>query len=129
MKAVDMNYEIARRARARGIVLETEDAATLRKAEKALQRWAERECGDGSAYCVCRDEKTGVPYEHEVDNWDRKHKIQDRERNALRRCREVCERLGIHFFHQTDPRGSMVYIGREPLTDQTYSQQGVCCGI
>src|SRR3990167_3812184 len=49
----------------RGILATFYDANTLRRAQLALHRWAELECGDGNDYAswsIERDEKTNLPY-------------------------------------------------------------------
>lgn len=53
--------------------------------------------------------------------------VADRERGALKRIASVCERLGLHYFHQTDPRGCALYVAREALTDSQYSRGIACC--
>lgn len=109
-----------------------EDASILRRAEITLHRWAEQECGDSNDYAswaIERDEKTGKPfmvrYPHKGES--RRSAIPDRETGALKRVRAVCSRLGLHFFHQTDPRGCALYVSREPLTDSAYTN-GVAVG-
>lgn len=114
-----------------------DDANTLRRAQLTLHRWAEEECGDsngGGSRAIERDEETGKPYV--VRHWwgDGKAKtittrtlIPDREAGALRRVKEVCDRLGMYFYHQTDPRGCQLYVSNEPLTDQSYTNGVACC--
>lgn len=56
------------------------------------------------------------------------NKVKARNRSrALSRIAEVCKRNGLHFYHQTEPRGCALYVAREPLTDQNYSSAGVAC--
>lgn len=114
------------------VSLSFDDANTLRRAELTLQRWAEGECGDGNDYAswaIERDEKTGIPYRvtypHKGDV--RRYRIADREAGALRRVREVCERNGLSWFHQTDPRGCALYVSNEPLNDSDYTRGVACC--
>ena len=120
------------------VSLSFDDANTLRRAELALQRWGEQECGDSNehaSWCIERDED-GKPY-HMRQNYYSKHgqgqpqtiryRIPDRERGALRRIAEVCKRNGLHYFHQTDPRGCALYVSNEPLTDSYYSRGVACC--
>lgn len=115
----------------RAIVIPMGAIETLRKAEKTLHRWAEQECGDGNDYaswCITRDEQTGVPYmerhSHHGACTVTRTKIADREKGALKRVEKVCADFGLHYYHQTDPRGCALYIAKEPLTDQTYSSYG-----
>lgn len=113
--------------------LSFDDANTLRKAQKTLHRWAELECGTTDGH-IEQDEKTGqwrfynarARYLDPNDPraWSR---IQDRETDALKRIAAVCQANGLHFYHQTDPRGCALYVAREPLTDQNYSSAGVAC--
>lgn len=116
----------------REIFIDWDDTATLRKAQKTLHRWAELECGDGNDYAswaIERDEKTGKPYmvTHSHNGYPRRERIADRETGALKRVAAVCRASGLHYYHQTDPRGCALYVAREPLTDQNYSSAGVAC--
>jgi hypothetical protein len=128
MKTATERTEIIRDRLARnGIDATHEQANALRRAEITLHRWAEQECGDGNDYCswsIERDETTGKPYKaiYPHDGKSRRYPIADRERGALRRVAAVCKALGVHFFHQTDPRGCALYVSREPLTDTNYSR-------
>lgn len=108
--------------------LTNDDGQTLRRAEMTLARWGESECGDGSNWYTSRDEDTGLTYKinHETGT---KHRCPDLEAGALRRVADLCKRLGLHYFHQTDPRGCLLYVGTEPLTDQNYSQTGIPCCV
>ncbi len=53
--------------------------------------------------------------------------IPDREAGALRRVAAICEANGLHYFHQTDPRGCTLYVSNEPLTDTNYTNGVACC--
>lgn len=104
-------------------------AATLRRAEMTLYRWAELECGDGNDYAswaIERDDDTGKPYmaRYPHNGPASRTAIADRETGALRRVAVVCAELGLYYFHQTDPRGCALYVAREPLTDSNYSTVG-----
>ena len=110
-----------------------DDAAALRRASLTLHRWAEGECGDSNAYgswCIERDEKTGKPFRMQYGNDGKTWRvaIPDRETGALRRVAAICTAHGLHFHHQTDPRGVALYVAREPLTDSNYSSFGVAVG-
>jgi hypothetical protein len=97
-----------------------EDACQLRRIEMTLQRWAERECGDGSDWAIERDEATGKPFNvYHGEGKPRRYAIADREAGALRRLAAIvaaCNaRLGYSMiipYHQTDCRGCMLYLIR-----------------
>ena len=103
------------------------DAATLRRAALTLHRWAEGECGDSNTYgswCIVRepDGKTCRERISSRDGKRRMDRIPDRETGALRRVAEVCARYGLHYYHQTDPRGPALYVSREPLDKTNYTR-------
>jgi len=130
MTAADKTYTVQRALASRGIAVSFEDAETFRRAEMTLSNWGELECGGGNDYAswsIERDETTGKPfrvtYPHEGQS--RRRRIADREAGALRRVANLCKTLGVHYFHQADPRGVSLYVGKEPMTDQSYSGQGV----
>lgn len=123
-----------------GINLSFDDANTLRRAEIALGRWGELECGDSNTYNAWAIERgddgtgEGVPYmvTHHYRHGNGKdtvtrRRIPDREAGALRRVADVCKRNGLYFFHQTDPRGCSLYVSNEPLPDNNYSRGVSCC--
>lgn len=66
-----------------------------------------------------------VRYAH--DGQVTRTRIPDREAGALRRVANVCKRNGLHFFHQTDPRGCALYVSNEPLTATNYTHGVACC--
>jgi hypothetical protein len=112
--------------------LSTEDALTLRRASMTLTAWAEAECGNGNdhaSWCIERNEKTGKPYRciYPHNGPMRKHAIPDRENGALRRICSICARCGIHWYHQTDPRGASLYLSADPIDGSTYTS-GVAVG-
>lgn len=165
MKASEKNRILAFNAEKRGIVLTTDEAATLRRAEMTLTRWGERECGDGSDWAIERDSEssyvctqcgqrgygkhaetchcencgdiapvrhvaTGKPFNvYHGPGKSRRYRIPDLESGALRRVAAICDNLGLHWYHQTDPRGCALYIATEPLSDQNYSTRGVPCCV
>lgn len=96
-----------------------DDVNTLRRAAITLHGWYEHEC---NGY-IERNEETGKPYRVWTDsNWKRHHiPTPDREKGAIKRIKEVCERLGLHYYLQTDPRGGTLYISKEPLNQQNYT--------
>ncbi len=127
MRKTASDYETAARLDSAGIDIPVDDARTLRRASMTLHRWGERECGDGSGSWIERDETTGKPFVcyDPGQGAVRRYPTADREAGALRRIQTTCERLGLHFFHQTDPRGAALYVSREPMTDCNYSSRGV----
>ena len=132
MSAQDKVYMLAERAGRRDMVLTTDEAAALRRAEKTLHRWGEGECGDGNNYAswsIERDETTGLPYRvvYPHNGSPRQTRIPDREKGALARVARICAARGLFYYHQTDPRGCALYISREPLTDNNYSHGLACC--
>lgn len=135
MKAIDKNRALLARLQRIAPHATLEDASTLRRAELTLHRWAELECGDSNDYAswaIERDETTGIPYyvrwSHDGGPPNRE-RAPDRERGALRRVAVTCERLGLDWYHQTDPRGCALYVARigAGMRDVNYSSVGVSC--
>jgi len=98
-----------------------DETCALLKAERALQRWAEMECGTGDdrvSISVERDEQTGKPFRRVQymagGKWqDRKEPCRDLERAALRRISDIFGgKPGLSFYHQGDPRGCALYVLR-----------------
>ena len=110
-----------------------DEAASLRRIEMTLQRWAERECGDGSNWAIERDEVTGKPFNvYHGEGKARRYAIADREAGALRRAGAILDarnarefapgsRIGdmaqtmpdfVNLYHQSDPRGCALYLVR-----------------
>lgn len=123
-----------------GVSLSFDDANTLRRAEIALRRWGELECGNSDqwrSWMIERDEKTGIPHmvthrtfriDGEFKTTITRRRIPDREAGALRRVADVCQRNGLHFYHQGDPRGCALYVSNEPMPDHNYTRGVACCG-
>jgi hypothetical protein len=140
MKARQKNEELARMFEARGIVvsrwgdapgLTLAEINELRRAQMTLHRWGELECGTDHSH-IERDETTGRPFLVNAFGWmhdnqwvQRRTPTADREAGALRRIKAICDARGLHFFHQTDPRGVSLYIAAEPLTQENYSSRGI----
>lgn len=108
-------------------------ARTLRRAQLTLHRWAELECGTHAGH-IERDGDDGNGRPYFVPDWRGRgpggavrRPIPDRERGALARVAAVCKASGLHFYHQTDPRGCALYVSAEPLTAENYSQRGIPC--
>lgn len=104
-------------------IVTAEDARILRQAELTLQRWAEQECGtsnDRHSVSIERDDDTGKPF-RVVRPHENNKSIQDR-------VAKLAASLGLHFYHQTDPRGASLYVSHQPLTDQNYTD-GIACVV
>lgn len=133
MYAIEKASIIRQRIESRcGVSVSEADANVLRRIEMTLHRWAELECGNGDDYkswCVSRDEQTGKPFMeyHFHDGRYARYSTSDREAGALKRLGKLCTRLGLHFYHQTDPRGCALYVSNEPLTDQDYNRGVAVC--
>ena len=130
MTARTDTYAIMQRFQARGLTISFEDANTLRRAELTLQRWGEMECGsssDHASYSIERDEVTGLPYRCIYPHTGpmRRYRVADKEKGALKRIAEVCKRNGLHYFHQTDPRGCALYVSNQPISDNDYSSRAI----
>ena len=148
LKATDYDQALAACLGRYGVTVSEDDARTLRRAEITLRRWGERQCGntyDRGNYVVSvaieRDENTGHPYEaRHIHTRGRPvgaerpilRRIPDLERGALARVAEVCNRLGLVFYHQTDPRGASLYVGtadRLPGPIDQYYNRLTCCAM
>lgn len=121
------------RALAHLIGVSVTHANALRRAQLTLHRWAELECGDSNAYASWAIERglDGTDRPYMVTHYHAAMKpsiraIPDRERGALARVAKVCTEAGLHYFHQTDPRGCALYVAHEPLTDTNYTR-GIAC--
>lgn len=99
----------------------TEETETLLKAERALQRWAEAECGTGDGVrceMIERDETTGKPFRRVQYSYngqwrENRYPVRDMEAAALRRVAAIAEaHPGLSFYHQGDPRGCALYVLR-----------------
>lgn len=99
-----------------------DEASTLRRIEMTLQRWGALECGDSNNYAswhIERDPETEKPY-HVCMPHDRKPSeasrtpIPDRERGALKRLTKImAAHPDLWSYHQSDPRGCALYVGRK----------------
>lgn len=93
--------------------LSFDECETLRRCSMTLHRWAERECGDGSAWAIERDEKTGIPYNvNHMSDRPMRYRIADREKGAIRRASKLLKAHGLNLYHQGDPRGASLYVIR-----------------
>lgn len=124
MNRKTLNYLAQHRA-CQALGLSDGEFDTLRRASMRLQRWAEMCCnGD-----IQRDEVTGKMTQtlHQDSGKTWSFTIPDNETPALKRCQAIVDKHGLIFYHQTDPRGAPVYIGRESdlhggKVDQCYSR-------
>jgi hypothetical protein len=94
-----------------GVRLSYEDARTLVRAARILRRWFEGECGDQFSMIV-RDSR-GKPFREFVSSVGLAHTrvpIRDSEASAFRRVDAVCERYGITYKANRDPRGCSLYL-------------------
>lgn len=84
----------------------------LLRCAKTLHTWAEHECNGE----IQRDEKTGKPYWYYLATKyhasKRSDPIPDRETGALKRASAIATAHGLTVYHQTDPRGCMLYLIR-----------------
>lgn len=99
----------------------TTETETLLKAERALHRWAEMECGTGTdtrTESIERDETTGKPFRRvqysSAGQWrENCFPVRDMEAAALRRVAAVAAaHPDLSFYHQGDPRGCALYVLR-----------------
>ncbi len=91
--------------------LTIDECEQLRRGSMRLSRWAEMECN----HDVSREDIAGkVTIRYCRDNGDisRPFVIADRETPAIKRCEAIAKAHGLVFYHQSDPRGCAVYIGR-----------------
>ncbi len=87
------------------------EAEQLRRDSMRLSSWSEMECN----HDVSRDEVTNkvtIRYCRNDGNMSKPQRIADRETPALRRCEAIAKAHGLVFYHQGDPRGAAVYIGK-----------------
>lgn len=94
--------------------LSSTETEALRRASMRLQRWGEMECN----HDVQRDEVTGkvtIRYCRNDGNMSKPQGIRDMETPALTRCEAIAKAHGLVFFHQSDPRGAQVYIGKSEV--------------
>lgn len=124
MRAADWFARMARYG------ITTQDAAALRRIEMTLTAWATKECGDGSDWAIERDgdDGDGKPFMvYHGAGAVRRFAIPDRERGALKRAAAIVARYpGMVSYHQGDPRGCALYVGRKAEMATSYTN-GVCC--
>lgn len=95
------------------------ETTALLSAEKALQRWSESECGNEFGHTERDDD--GKPWRvvHRFNGPDSRYRCRDMEAAALRRIATV---MSSHpecwFYHQHDPRGCALYVGKKDGTTE-----------
>lgn len=103
------------------------DQNSLRLIELTLSRWGERECGDENGGGIERDETTGKPY-WTYDKGDGKrgrYAIADKEKGALARLARIMKKYPrLWYYHQSDPRGCALYVGKKSDLRQ-YKERGI----
>lgn len=128
MNAQERKYRLFARLQELGFTYA--ESVSLRRIEMTLQRWAERECGDGSNWIIERDETTGKPFNvYHGEGKPSRYAIADREAGALRRLKAIVDACNTRAdrdprnsdyllsYHQGDCRGAMLYIlTRQQLT-------------
>lgn len=92
----------------------TAEAQRLRRISMTLNRWATAECNGE----IQRDETTGKPsrvfQSRTPGNRPSSYLIPDRETGALKQLAAIMERHpSLWAFHQGDPRGVSLYVGRK----------------
>lgn len=88
----------------------TEEIDSLLRCSRVLSTWACHECNGE----IQRegDAGDGAPYWYNTNTGKRCGRTADREAGALRRVKVLCDRHGVTFYHQGDPRGCALYIIR-----------------
>ena len=111
--------------------LTADELNTLYKAQCTLRRWHEQECGNSNDYAswhIERDESTDCTYRvvtRYSDGNRTRQRIPDLEKGAIKRVRAICEKNGLHYYVQSDPRGCALYIAHKPMTYSDYSTVGI----
>lgn len=107
-------------------ITDLKDQDQLRRIEMTLSRWSENECGNENGGAIERDEATGKPYwTYETGSGKRgRYAIADKETGALNRLRKIMAKYPkLWYYHQGDPRGCALYIGRnKDLTSEQIKQ-------
>jgi len=104
-----------------GVRIASQDVRVLRRAERTLRRWHERECGD--EYGCIDYGKDGKPVWLSAETGE-STPIRDLRKGALKRVAEVCARYHLHYYVQGDPRGPALWIGTVPLDSASYASKG-----
>lgn len=143
MKAAQKNFALATRIadhidpkRDRISTFDLSDPANvLRRAQMALHRWHELECGtdaghieeavgpDGNTYYLFRPagRMTSKGWV-QLQGWPMRNTYDP----AIKRVQAACKELGLNYYVQTDPRGCALYVSDKPLTPENYNH-GIPC--
>ena len=110
-----------------------DDVCNFRRDSMALRAWFTRECGESNfhmSWAIERDQETDIPYlvTYPYNGKECRRRIPDREKGARKRIAERCERLGLKYYIQTDPRGLSLYLSREEINGQNYNSIGYGVG-
>jgi len=81
---------------------------SLLRCSRVLSTWAMHECNGA----IQRDDETDKPYWYSTATGERIGRTADREAGALARIKTLCDRHGVTFYHQGDPRGCALYVIR-----------------
>lgn len=87
------------------------EAQSLRRIELTLRRWSEAECNGE----IQRDDNTEKPFRvwSTGNGHESRMPTADREQGALKRLAKIMEKHPeLWSYHQSDPRGCQLYIGR-----------------
>lgn len=114
MSTLKSKFELFSRLQSLGFTYD--ESVALRRIEMTLSRWSEAECNGE----IERNETTGKPERvsrawingatRERHAWP----CADREAGALRRAEVILSNhRGLWFYHQGDPRGCSLYVGRK----------------
>ena len=97
-----------------------EEQLALRRIAMTFSRWDEAECGNSDNYkswAIVRDEENGKPYMEihpHTSNEVTRYRIPDREAGAQKRLDMILSNHPeLWSYHQSDPRGASLYIGRK----------------
>ena len=98
-------------ARLIGLGFSYQESEALRRIAMTFSRWDESECNGE----IQRDESTGIPYRYVNPGMsERRYRVPDRETGAYRRLLKIMgEHANLWYYHQGDPRGASLYIGRK----------------
>ncbi len=125
MSTQKRKFELFARLQALGFTYE--EAVALRRIEMTLQRWGERECGDGSDWAIERDDATDKPFNvYHGEGKSRRYPVADREAGAIKRLKAIVSARNLREsptpfmqtnaqdwvfpYHQSDCRGCNLYL-------------------
>jgi len=121
MSALADDWALCWKFHEHGVRMASQDVRILRRAERTLRRWHERECG--TKYGCIDYEEDGKPVWVSATTGESRP-ILDTKTRALRRVAEVCARYHLYYYVQGDPRGPALWIGTVPLDCASYAGKG-----